>query len=614
MPAKDKMVLMSDKYIWILLIVSLSTRIYMGFFTYVIQNDSVAFMQNAEYFASGDFLSGLRHDYHPLYPLIMAGLYKVITNIELSGMIIAIFFGTFTVIVFYLIGKRIFGREISFVSSIILAFHPCAVRFSADIISESTYFFFFTSALGLGFFAITNRKPLLFALTGICTAFAYLTRPEGIGIIFIIICWYFLKDFTKIKIIWKEKLVSFLILVVSFLALSSPYLVYIKKETGVWHLTKKKSLSQIVGIEEVLSSQTNEFPQHHVGNNLFSNLLQKGNKATVKKTNKNPIDIKQLQNSDNSIAKDVDKGEKPDADKVKQKDASKTKILSKQNNSKSIEEIVNKKKDSNIKIMKQSVPGKIDLKIHLKSILYILNKYLNTFHPFLFIFFIIGMINWTRIRKERLFGFYVTTIVVFYLFILYRLSITNIASDGSLFLYPSRRHLMPIIIPIIFCTGIGVYTAGIWIHERFHVKRLVSSFGELLGSVWIIQLIILILIVGVLLPKTLKPQRADKLGIKKAGQWIKENSDKPLPTILSSTPRNAYYAGGRHIQMGNVNDIVSIAGEKNLDYIIIRQKEYSVIEKELLQSIKNKQITLVYKYPKKNPLNGNSTFVYKVVY
>ena len=191
----------NDRYIWLLLIISLSVRIYLSIFTYVVKNDSVAFMQNAKYFASGDFARGLGHDYHPLYSLIMAVLYKVVPNMELSGTIISVLFGTLTVIVFYLIGKRVFDRKVSFVSAIVLAFHPYAVRFSADIISDSTYFFFFISALGLGYFAITNRKLFLFVLTGVCSALAYLTRPEGIGIIIIVAFWCVLKDFVKIKVL-----------------------------------------------------------------------------------------------------------------------------------------------------------------------------------------------------------------------------------------------------------------------------------------------------------------------------------------------------------------------------------------------------------------------------
>ncbi len=219
-----KIGIFNDRYIWILLIISLLSRIYMSFFTYIISNDSVHFIRNAKYFAAGDFSRGLAHDYHPLYSLFMAALYKVVPNIELSGTIISVLFGTLTVIVFYLIGKGVFDRKISFVSAIILAMHPYAVRFSADIISESTYLFFFTAALGLGFFAITNKKPLLFALTGISSAFAYLARPEGIGILLIVASWCVLKDFVKIKAVWRGKLISISILVVSFCIFSMPYL------------------------------------------------------------------------------------------------------------------------------------------------------------------------------------------------------------------------------------------------------------------------------------------------------------------------------------------------------------------------------------------------------
>ena len=37
-----------------------------------------------------------------------------------------------------------------------------------------------------------------------------------------------------------------------------PYLVYIKKETGYWHLTKKKNLSNMVGVKGKQSIQHND--------------------------------------------------------------------------------------------------------------------------------------------------------------------------------------------------------------------------------------------------------------------------------------------------------------------------------------------------------------------
>ncbi|MCP4268658.1 MAG: glycosyltransferase family 39 protein [Candidatus Brocadiaceae bacterium] len=588
----------NDRYIWLLLIISFSVRIYLSVFTYVIKNDSVAYMQNAKYFANGDFARGLGHDYHPLYSLIMAVLYKVVPDIELSGTITSVLFGTLTVIVFYLIGKNVFDRKVSFVSAIILAFHPYAVRFSADIISESTYFFFFISALGLGYFAITNRKLLLFALTGICSALAYLARPEGIGIVIIVAFWCAFKDCVKIKLLWKMKLISILILVVSFLAFSMPYLVFIKKETGSWSLTKKKSVSNLAGLREVLATLKNV--------RLVKEESDRGKEVSDIVV---PGKVLDTQKSDKLVKEGGDKKKKvPDL-------VGSEKVLAALKNDRLVKEEGRDKKKSYWRdIINQMTAGKPNLKIHLNGILHIIKKYVSTFHPFLFILLIIGVINWTRINKKSFFGIYVTSIILFYFIILYRLNMTHLAHGVTIYQYPSRRHLMPLVIPAVFGVGLGVCAAGVWTHNKFHNCNFIVGFKELLKRTWIVQLIVLMIVVSVLLPKTLKPQRYDKHGIKVVGQWIRTNSRKPSPLILSDSSRNAYYAGGEHVQMYGINDALGVAQARKVDYIIIMRRDYEVIEKEILQYIKDNRIELAYKYPEKSSLNKHSVFLYKVLH
>jgi 4-amino-4-deoxy-L-arabinose transferase-like glycosyltransferase len=587
----------NDRYIWRLLIISLSVRIYLSVFTYVIKNDSVAYIQNAKFFASGDFSSALRHDYHPLYSLIMAVLYKVVPNMELSGTIISVLFGTLTVIAFYLVGKSVFDKKVSFVSSIVLAFHPYAVRFSADIISDSTYFFFFISALGLGYFAITNRKILLFALTGICSALAYLTRPEGIGIIIIVAFWCALKDCVKIKVLWKEKLMSILILVVSFLVFSTPYLVFIKKDTGSWSLTKKKNVSNMAGIGKVLTT-------------LKDNRSAKEDSDKKKK-------VPDLVESEKVLATPRnDRSAEEDNDKEKKvSDLAVTgKVLDTLKSDRLVKEGSDNKKIYWRDIIKQMTARKSNLKIHLNGILHIIKKYFSTFHPFLFIFLIIGVINWTRIAKKRFFGIYVTSIILFYLVILYRLNLTYLGRGDNIYQYPSRRHLMPLVILAVFFVGLGVYTVGAWTHKKFHNCNFIVGFKELLKNTWKVQLIVLMIVVSVLLPKTLKPQRFDKYGIKVVGQWIRTNSHKSSPAILSGSFRNTYYSGGKHFQIYNINGALGYARAKNVDYILITFKEYMVLEEEILQCIKGNKITLAYKYPEKKPLKRRSVLLYEVLY
>ena len=588
----------NDRYIWLLLIISLSVRIYLSVFTYIIKNDSVAFMQNAKYFASGDFARGLGHDYHPLYSLIMAVLYKVVPNMELSGTIISVLFGTLTVIVFYLIGKSVFDRKISFVSAIILAFHPYAVRFSADIISDSAYFFFFISALGSGYFAITNRKILLFVLTGICSALAYLTRPEGIGIIIIVAFWCALKDCVKIKGLWKEKLVSILILVVSFLVFSTPYIAFIKKETGLWSLTKKKKLSDLAGLGKVLETMRN------------GRLVDKESDTKKEVSDlAEPGKVLDILRNDRLVKEESDK-KKESSDLTES-----SKVLGTLRNDGLVKEGSGKKKNYWRGIVKQITARKSNFKIHLNGILHVIKKYVSTFHPFLFVLLIIGVINWTRINKKRFFGIYVATTILFYLIILYRLNLTQLAHGDNIYKYPSRRHLMPLVILAVFFVGLGVYMVGVWTHKKINNCNFIVGFKELLKSTWKVQLIVLMIVISALLPKTLKPQRFDKHGIKVVGQWIRTNSHKPSPVILSDSSRNAYYAGGKHIVMGRYNsNVITEAEQTNADYIMITYRERRIIEKELLQSVKDKKIALAYKYPKNPPLNKRSVFLYKVLH
>ncbi len=198
--------------------------------------------------------------------------------------------------------------------------------------------------------------------------------------------------------------------------------------------------------------------------------------------------------------------------------------------------------------------------------------------------------------------------------ILYRLNIVNIAEYNDIHQYPSRRHVMPIIIPAIFCAGIGVHSVGTWIYKKYQNNSLIVGSKEFLKSTWRMQLIVLMIVVSVLLPKTLKPQRFDKLGIKKMGQWVKENSHKSSPLILSASTRNAYYAGGKHVQMISLNDIPTALRAKSVDYIFITHKEYKAIEKELLQFVKDKKIRLAYKYPEEKSLNRRSILLYKVLH
>jgi len=405
-----------------------------------------------------------------------------------------------------------------------------------------------------------------------------------------------------------------------------PYLVFIEKETGSWSLTKKKSVSNLAGLEKVLATLKSD----RLARKESGKKKEVPDLVELKKVLATPEDARSVE-EDNKKKKNVpdlalpgkvlatlknDRLAKKESDTKKKVPGlvEPEKVLGTLKHDRLVKEGSDKKKSYWRGIIKQMTDGRSNLKIHLNGILHVIKKYVSTFHPFLFILLIIGVINWTRIDKKRFFGIYVTSIVLFYMFILYRLNMTHLAHGVTIYQYPSRRHLMPVVIPAVFGVGLVVCTAGTWTHKKLHNCNFIVGFKELLKSTWIVQLIVLMIVVSVLLPKTLKPQRFDKYGIKVVGQWIRTNSNKTSPAILSDSSRNAYYAGGKHVQMYEINNALGVAQAGKVDYMLIMQRNYEVIEKEILQNIKDKKIELAYKYPEKGPLNKRSKILYKILH
>lgn len=90
------------------------------------------------------------------------------------------------------------------------------------------------------------------------------------------------------------------------------------------------------------------------------------------------------------------------------------------------------------------------------------------------------------------------------------------------------------------------------------------------------MVLLLILILAVILPKTLKPQRYERLTEKWAGMWIRNQFGKGM-TIFTTVPRIAYYADGEgeHIDLSKnkFDRIKASMVEKKALYLAIQEEE-----------------------------------------
>jgi len=110
-------------------------------------------------------------------------------------------------------------------------------------------------AIGLGYVAVRNLKPLCYIGTGVSSALAYLARPEGVGVLMIVGFFTVFWKLSSLRVSLSRRLWCLVVMLLAFSVMASPYLIYIKKQTGHWSLTKKKSVTELLGFKNISFKQ-----------------------------------------------------------------------------------------------------------------------------------------------------------------------------------------------------------------------------------------------------------------------------------------------------------------------------------------------------------------------
>ena len=231
----------------ILLLVSVLLSIYLFFQTYVISLDGAfQYIPMAKDFASGLFKEGFQKTgQQPLYPLLISSVSCWTKDFELAGMLVSSFFGVLIILPVYYLGKWVFGQQVAFISVLLLIIHPHFRRFSADVLKESTYLFFLATAIWFSWKTIQGEKRYPYLWIPFLSVLTYLVRPDGVEI-FLVVFFYilFIKKFSASK----EKGTILLLLILSSALLFLPYLIHLKETTGVWTLSRAKTISGFLGL------------------------------------------------------------------------------------------------------------------------------------------------------------------------------------------------------------------------------------------------------------------------------------------------------------------------------------------------------------------------------
>src|SRR3989338_4641110 len=229
--------------LFILLALALFIRIFIFQTQKVIETDGPYYAELGKNLISGhgyvDIEGNLNLLLTPLYPVLIGLLSLIIKNLELSARLISITFGVLLVIPVYLIAKKFHGKKIGYLSALFIALYPPLVYISTITYTDSLYLFLLFTSLYIGWLALTENKIKLYLILGLMLGLCYLTRPEAVFYVLFFSVLIFLKFIKTLKVNMKQVISGLILLIFSFLIISSPYLIFLHEHTGKWSLSQK---------------------------------------------------------------------------------------------------------------------------------------------------------------------------------------------------------------------------------------------------------------------------------------------------------------------------------------------------------------------------------------
>ncbi len=216
--------------------------------TAAMMNAGPEFIRLAQLIAAGDWATALAHKYHPGYPAAIAAAHVFTPDWERAALAVSVLAGALAVGALYALLCEGFGRRTAAVGGFLLAVHPVAVELS-DVQSDPLYLALFLASAALLLRAYLRQSAATALCAGGVAAFAYVTRPEGVGTVVVGVA---LAAFETLRRHWTvSQALRFAAPLCLGAALGmSPYVAVVSLQSGEFSLTQKKSVSQLLGLSD----------------------------------------------------------------------------------------------------------------------------------------------------------------------------------------------------------------------------------------------------------------------------------------------------------------------------------------------------------------------------
>lgn len=228
-----------------LMTAGLALRLFFLHYRFAVAYDEVNY---AKLGVSG-YLNGMSDILHtywsPLLPAFIAFFCSFFSDYELAARTVSILAGTLLVVPVYFLGKAVYDQTVGLIAAAFVAIFPLLAFQSTLILTEALSMLFGGLAVLFGLLMLRRYSIAFALLAGASAGLAYLSHPQGLGFIILLAVWIPFATVTKLFLIRPLRMVYMLAaLAIGFIAVASPYLIYLKNTTGTWTFSAKGAANQ----------------------------------------------------------------------------------------------------------------------------------------------------------------------------------------------------------------------------------------------------------------------------------------------------------------------------------------------------------------------------------
>ena len=175
----------------------------------------------------------------PFYPILIGISWLFTHNLEFSGQIVSVIAGSLLVIPVFYLAKQMYTRKTGILSAVFVVICPPLIFGSTEIRLASLYALLLSALVAIGWMALRSRHLFWSGLTGLMLALCWLTRVEAIILVPIFLLLYLVLFKLNVGLsssVVKTIVFKGTVLIATFLLVSSPYWVFLRRHTGEWTL------------------------------------------------------------------------------------------------------------------------------------------------------------------------------------------------------------------------------------------------------------------------------------------------------------------------------------------------------------------------------------------